>query len=172
MRAPPKAAQYREELASGLTDLAHTLGRLALGRPEDSVAADRRAVDIQEKLTADFPSVPEYRYRHAMSVYGLANHLADLRRMDAAEPEYRRAIASLEKLMTEYPYEPRYASSLARVFADMGLQYDFCGQTQEAEAALRKAIKLDPANSGAPARLAVHLTAEGRRRKRTRSWPQ
>jgi tetratricopeptide (TPR) repeat protein len=158
----PDAAQYREDLANGLTDLAHCLGRLALGRPKESEAADRRAVGIREKQAAEFPGIPEYRYRLAKSLNGLGNHLGDLRRLDDALVEYGRAITLLEKLMAEYPGEPRYRASLAEVFANMGLELDFGGRPAEAAKAARRVVELTPDDSVSQLNLGIALVQQGR----------
>jgi tetratricopeptide (TPR) repeat protein len=137
----PGTGLYREALAEGWTELAHTLGTIGLNRPAEAEAADRRAVEVWEKLAADFPAVPEYRHRLALSVYGLGNHLYDQGQYPEAQAEYRRAVTLLEKLTADYPGEPRYRESLAKTFRHLGAVFNRTGQPAEAEQAYRQAIR-------------------------------
>ncbi len=139
--AGPGTGPYREALADGWTELAHTLGTVGLNRPAEAEAADRRAVDVWDKLTADFPAVPEYRHRLARSVYGLGNHLTDQGRYSDAQAEYRRAVALLKKLVADYPREPRYLEDLAKTVMRSGVVSNRAGQPAEAEQAYRQATR-------------------------------
>jgi tetratricopeptide (TPR) repeat protein len=146
----PGTGLYREALADGLTELAHTLGTAGvwnslsfggLNRPDEAEAADRRAVEIWEKLAADFPAVPEYRHRLARSIRGLGIHLGDQGRYPDAQVEYRRAVILLEKLAADQPGEPRYRVSLAETFRALGFVSNRARQPVDADLAYRGAIR-------------------------------
>jgi tetratricopeptide (TPR) repeat protein len=141
----PAAAQYREDLADGLTQLAHYLGPKTRAPVEKSargvaLEADTRAVDIRQKLAADFPAAPDYRYRLALSLNGLANHLMDLGRFPEAAAAHRRAIPLLEQLAADYPGEPRYRESLANTFLDLADKCRRRGADADAEQAHRQTL--------------------------------
>jgi serine/threonine protein kinase/Flp pilus assembly protein TadD len=141
----PAAAQYREDLANGLTQLAHNLGpkTRALGENSaraEALEADTRSVDIRQKLAADFPAAPDYRHRLALGINSMANHLMDLGRFPEAAAAHRRAIPLLEKLAADYPGEPRYRESLADTFLDLAGKSRKAGRSADAEQAHREAL--------------------------------
>src|SRR5262249_5400321 len=81
-------------------------------------------------------------YCLAKSLLGLGNHLGNLGRSEEECAEYRRAATILEKLMTEYPGEPRYGWPLADIVNRTGVHFAQEGRYADAEAAYRRAIKL------------------------------
>ncbi len=137
----PDTAAYRQSLADGYTELAHTLGTEGMGRLDEAEWADRQSVGTWEKLVADFPAVPEYRYHLTRSLIGLGNHMADAGRREGSAAAYRRAITTLEKLVAEYPDEPEYRATFLDGVARLGV---FANAGAEAEAALQRAIALKP----------------------------
>jgi hypothetical protein len=89
-----------------LGNLLGELGQLA-------EAEYRRALDLQQKLTADFPAVPEYRHDLALSQGNLGSLLRASGKLAEAEAAHRRALDQYEKLAAEFPAVPRYRAELA-----------------------------------------------------------
>ena len=103
---------YRRDLALGLdnlgTRLRDNLFTKNLGERPEAEAAFRRALAIEEKLAADFPAVPGYRFELANSHNGLGNLLMELRRLPEAEAAFRRALAIDQELAADFPAMPAY----------------------------------------------------------------
>ena len=58
--------EYRQELARSLTNLALLLAEV--GKRTEAEAANRRAVELRERLAVKHPAVPEYRQELAGSL--------------------------------------------------------------------------------------------------------
>jgi serine/threonine protein kinase len=94
----------------------------SLNQPEDSAAAYRRAIALQERLRDDFPGEPGYRQDLANSHNWLGELLREGERsLVDAEENYRRAFALQEQLAQEHPGDPEYRRELARSHANLGL---------------------------------------------------
>ena len=80
----------------------NSLGLLlrALGKPYQAETEHRTAIDLQQKLAAEFPSDPQYRAELAMSYTNLGNLFAAGKRADA-EPALRTALDINERLATQ-----------------------------------------------------------------------
>ena len=66
-----------------------------------------------EKLAADFPAVPDYRWGLASSHISLGQMLAGQGERAEAEAEYRAGVALAETLAADFPAVPQYRSNLA-----------------------------------------------------------
>jgi eukaryotic-like serine/threonine-protein kinase len=139
-RGDSAAAVYLEDLASGLTQMGHDLGTMCLNRPPEAVAADRRAVEIRERLVRDFPAVPQNRHRLAGSLIGLGNHLHNIARSQEGDAQYGRAIDLLKKLSAEFPAEPEHPQLLGEAYFMLGLKATFANQPVASAKAFRQAI--------------------------------
>src|SRR5204863_177228 len=84
-----------------------------LGNRAEAEAAYRAALEIHEKLAADFPAVPDYRKDLAASHINLGLLLAGLVNRTGAEAAYRAALAIREKLAADFPTMPAYRQELA-----------------------------------------------------------
>jgi serine/threonine protein kinase/tetratricopeptide (TPR) repeat protein len=137
----PKEAEYRSRLGGILNNLALILS----GRSE--LAEARRllqeAVRHQKAAVRLNPKNPLYRHY-------LRNHyatLADvvLRRMAAYAEGIeiaRQALATAEKLATDFPNVPQYRTMWAESYMDLGKLLTRTGELQEAEAALGQAVRI------------------------------
>jgi tetratricopeptide (TPR) repeat protein len=84
------------------------------------VQVTRRAVDIQEKLVAVFPTVRAYR-EHLGSMYSnLGNALGAEKQSAESERAYRMALKVEQKLQQDYPEVPDYKSKLSMVLNNIG----------------------------------------------------
>jgi tetratricopeptide (TPR) repeat protein len=113
-----------------------------MGRQPEANPAIRRAIALEEKLVADSPSVPGYRYTLALSQANLAGVLRTTGYHAEAQHAYHRAISLVEKLAMESPSVPLYRSTLANLHSDLGLLLSQTGHPGEAEQEHGRAISL------------------------------
>ena len=107
-----------------------------LGRKKEGVAALRMARDGYEKLTADFPAVPDYRQYLAISHHNLGLLLADVESRGEAQEEYQKGLAIQEKLAADFPAVPKYRQELAWSHNNLGRLLVGLGKHAEAEEAI------------------------------------
>ena len=86
----------------------------------DEPAQHRKGLVLIEKLVAEFPAVPEFRYESAHGTQVLGHCLFLLKRYPEAEKTLRRAVEMSAKLAGEFPNEPRYRQLLAECRAELG----------------------------------------------------
>ena len=105
----PEVVKYRERLALICNNLGktHDLGKKPSRRKEKEELV-RKAIEIRERLTAEFPTVPKYAANLATSCTSLAVLLDERQDFQAAEQWYRRAIDCSNKLTVAYPTVPEY----------------------------------------------------------------
>ena len=97
---------------------------ILLGDLEDhseAMNSYRKGLVIQEKLVAEFPTVPEYRKLLAKSFIDHGRWLAKLRKWPEAVEDFRKGLNIWEKLAGEFPTMPAYRQELAQIENDMGL---------------------------------------------------
>jgi serine/threonine protein kinase/tetratricopeptide (TPR) repeat protein len=97
------------------------LGGLALkaGRPDEAERLYREALDLHERLTAEFPSWPQFAEQVAADLNALANVLAETGRLADAETAYRRAIGLRQKLVNDFPGLADYRTAVATTQIDL-----------------------------------------------------
>jgi serine/threonine protein kinase/tetratricopeptide (TPR) repeat protein len=118
--------------------------RRKLGQRDSAVQElSRQAIDLYEKLAADFPTVPEYRKGLARSHHNLGELLQDLRKHRAAEAAYRRAIALNEKLVADSPAVPEYRRLLAANHNNLSILLQDLRKHREAMAALHQGLAIE-----------------------------
>jgi tetratricopeptide (TPR) repeat protein len=113
-----------------------------LGKRPEAEAAFRRAVDLHEKLAAEFPGVPQHRHQVAGSLNNLGNLLVGLGKSAEAEAAYRRGLDFYERLAAEFPAVPEYRQSWSMSYNNLGSLLANLGKRPEAEAAFRRAVDL------------------------------
>jgi serine/threonine protein kinase len=135
-----------------------TLARaLAIQRPEEAEKYLRRAIQLDEKLAADFPASPHYRQDLANEHIDRAEVLKQLGRTDEAEKAYRRAVDLYEKLATDFPTIPMFLQVAFDRRLGLGQLLVEAGRPQEAQQVYGEAAALCqklPADSSP--RLLVH----------------
>jgi tetratricopeptide (TPR) repeat protein len=156
--------------------LSHTnLGNLlrALGKQTEAESAYRRALALQERLAADFPTVPEYRQNLARSHNNFSAFLQDLRKHPEAEAQQRQALALQEQLVADFPSVSQYTVELGGSYCNLGHVLRRRGDPAasldwyaKASAALRPVLEKEPRL--ALARLFLHNAHTGRAMALTR----
>src|SRR5262249_42583511 len=93
--------QYRMELAG----THHNLGLVleAAGQPSEAEQEYRGALEIEEKLVGDFPTVTQFRAQLAVSCIDFASLLAGQQQPEASLAWYAKAAALLEPLLRQEP---------------------------------------------------------------------
>jgi len=135
----PKNPEYRRMLAlcyrDGYRDaVAH-----------DRAAADRaldRATQILEKLSGDFPGVPDYRF-DLCETYAVVDLRDPSLRQDGferAKVRLDKALAISERLVAEHPYVLDYLASQAHILHALGTVLRKTRRLDEAERSDRKAV--------------------------------
>jgi serine/threonine-protein kinase len=136
----PAAAEYQNQLAGCLNDLAHHYHRTGnRGRAEETF---RRALDIRKKLIDEHPGAPQYRADQAKGLISLGVLHIETGRRDRAEATFREALTLLGKLAREHPAVTEYQSQLATSYNNLGNLHVVAGRRDRAEAAYRKALAL------------------------------
>jgi tetratricopeptide (TPR) repeat protein len=112
-----------------------------LGRAREAEDSYARAVEKLERLTAEFPDVPGYRFELAKT-YALADARpdADSGAVALAAQRLERALSLLERLCLEAPGSDEYGIALARVEVKLGALRVRAGRPEEAESCYRRAI--------------------------------
>jgi serine/threonine protein kinase len=114
-----------------------------LGRRQQAAAVLRQARDLYTQLTAQFPTVLDYREARANCHLELGISLVELGIWDEAEAEYAAALAILEQLAAEFPKVPKYRMELANSHADKGTRLMRMRKWDQAAAEWRAAIDLE-----------------------------
>jgi tetratricopeptide (TPR) repeat protein len=125
------------EVDKGLGNLYH-----AQGRTKEAQAAFRRAVEVYQKYTSDFPSLRFYRERLAWASNRLADALTDPADREEAERFYRVAVEAHEKLVADFPKDAIYYQGLSHAYRGLGGLLERAKRPEEAEQRYRQAAKL------------------------------
>ena len=143
--------------------------RLALsGRTADAASENQRAVEILEQLTADFPSIAQYKAELAEAYAMFVAAAWPRSKSGAAKERLTKARALADDLVGQHPRVPEYVALSARLRAREGMFAAWAGNRSEAIEAYRQAIgsfqKLAdqyPAVPSFPYMLALHRYALG-----------
>src|SRR5262249_28246422 len=105
--------------------LAWTLEALAdidqrAGRPEDSAEGYAKAIDVWEKLAADFPRQAQYAANQGDRLLLHARLLRGLGKQDDAEADFRRAWSVYARLVEAQPDSWTLLAQRASVSAELG----------------------------------------------------
>ena len=128
----PREPLYRNELAWAVYSEGK---RLAGTRPRDAEKAYHRALEIEEKLVSESPTVPDYQFVDGRCYQALGDLLRQAGRIQEAEDAFRRAIQVLEKLITSFPrFRPTaYGESRLASLNSLGALLSASGRTKQAE---------------------------------------
>jgi serine/threonine protein kinase/tetratricopeptide (TPR) repeat protein len=113
-----------------------------MGETAEALADYEQMYAIFARLSADFPTVSQYRENLADSRNSLGLLLAHLRKRDEAEAAHRAALAIREKLAAEFPTVPKYRDDLARTRNNLGVLLSDWGEHAEAETECRSALAI------------------------------
>ena len=107
----------RQELASIHNNLGLLLMRTGTAQAaEDSL---HRAIQLREGLVADFPEMPDYRQKLAVTRHNLGI-LLEKTAPQRAEKAFRDALEDHEKLVATFPGVPEYELALGQGFDSLG----------------------------------------------------
>jgi tetratricopeptide (TPR) repeat protein len=110
----------------------------------------RQAMELRQKLVADFPAVAAHRLELAR----IGNNLGELHnltgRYKKAQPPLRQAVALLEKLATEFPDAVAYRRELVRSYQQLGQLYEASGKARQAKDMQQRAKALEKSLGEAP----------------------
>jgi tetratricopeptide (TPR) repeat protein len=139
----PDSGAYRRDLARSHAGRGQLLATLR-GQVQPAAAAQefRRALDLQERLTADFPVVPEYAQERAASHFHLGSLLLTHNRATEAEQELRQALGLQQRLVAQYPATAEYRWQLAATHTQLGAAHRAVGRPQEAIQEAQAALSL------------------------------
>jgi tetratricopeptide (TPR) repeat protein len=104
--------------------------------------AYQRAVELFDKLAADFPSVAEHRKNLADSLNSVGNLQIKSGRWPAAEAAHRRAFDLRAMLVLQFPKEPSYRTLLAGSHVNLGIVTRNRGEPEASLKWFTKAIAL------------------------------
>jgi len=134
----PRVRQEMGRAYKRLADIHQMLGEF-----KQAEQAFRQAIDIFGVLSAEFPSVPEYRRDLASALFYLGvllkNYMADKHQ---ALNVYERAFELRVKLAEEFPTVPEYLSELADTHLDLGLVLGDLRRYEQALTHLRQSLDL------------------------------
>jgi tetratricopeptide (TPR) repeat protein len=115
LKTGPRSREGRDQLAAARVHLARTLVRL--GDLKQAAGAYTGALELRERLAADFPRTAHHR-RELAAVHTELGDLATAgHESEDARREYARAIALYGRLVEEHPEWPGYARDLAWLLA-------------------------------------------------------
>jgi hypothetical protein len=116
---------------------------LEVGRPEEEAEQTiRRAVELCEKLTVDYPMVPDYRSSLGHCLGQLGEFLRFSSRGSEAEPYLRRAAELNEKVAADSPSVALYQQRLAMSIGNLGIFLRDTDRGEEAEPLMRRTLAL------------------------------
>jgi serine/threonine protein kinase/tetratricopeptide (TPR) repeat protein len=131
-------AEGRQSQVEGIMRVAQILYRL--GEFKDAEAAYHDFLALSARLTADFPTRPDFRRYLASSHHGLANLLRDTGRPQEAEKAYDRATAVLKELAKDFPERREFRQQLVHNYLNLGVLLFETHRLPEAESAYGKAL--------------------------------
>jgi serine/threonine protein kinase len=119
-------------------DLARLNGRLSQGK----AMYDQAITVLDQAHIAEPKPSSEIRNELALATDAQGWIYRDLGDLKVAEQDYRKALALLDSLVTDFPTVPRYRESLARVCNSLGLIAESTGRLDDAESHLRRELPL------------------------------
>jgi tetratricopeptide (TPR) repeat protein len=99
-------------------------------------------MSIQQQLTADFPSRPEYSQDLAWSHNNRGLLLRAMGRLDEAEKDYRQALNFQQQLATAFPTRPEFRRELAWSHTNLGNLLSGAGRIEEAKKDFDQAVTI------------------------------
>jgi serine/threonine protein kinase len=148
-----RAASILEDLPTDLAGTPECRRQLAIyrvglgmalasdGRANEAEKSLQQAVDLFEKLVAEFPSEPLYRHELVWALHAFGTALREIR-VEEAEQATRRALAIAHKLIIDFPTVPEYQVDIGLCHYGLGCLLQEAGPLQEAEQAFRQAVHL------------------------------
>jgi tetratricopeptide (TPR) repeat protein len=136
------------ELRQALAQTCNDLGNLftdnsnSFARPKEAFEAHRQALELREKLAADFPTVPEYQRDLSQSLHNVAFHWERMKQGARAEKLYRQAIDIRRRLVKDDPKVPQYQQFLGRTLLNLSYVVQQDKRPDEAEEILDESLSI------------------------------
>lgn len=137
VREDPDETTLQEEHGNAYYRLAKI--DFQIGRFEESEAAYRAAIDIQQRLVAERQDVTDYKNELASAHSDLGRLYGRTGRLDDAEAAYRTALEIAGRLADERPDEAEHLRAVIQ--GGLGSVYYESGQFKEAEEAFEQAAE-------------------------------
>jgi len=119
------------------------LGDLAAARSRaEAEQSYRRALELQTRLVAEFPSVLDYREALADSYNCLGILTGEYHEWQTAESHFRQALAIRARLAADCPTVPRYRQLLANSHANLGTRFERAQDWAAAEQHYHQALEV------------------------------
>jgi serine/threonine protein kinase len=137
----PAVPEYGELLARSHFALGALLHKFqGLAKCSDAEEHYRKAISIQERLAAHFPTMSDCRFDLACSHSNLGRLFGDQGKHSEGEVEYRRALAIYAKLIADFPAVPDYRMGVALTHGSLGGLLANVGKRAEADEEYRGGI--------------------------------
>jgi serine/threonine protein kinase len=141
VKAFPRQQRSRVELCEALVWRGEVSE--AAGRPAEAETANRRALEIADKLVEEYPKVPNYRMLQASTRYTLGLLLVSIDRLADAEPLLTQAAKTLQDTPEGLAPPFQLWKEAARCYRRLGIVFEQVGRLDEAETAQRQALRID-----------------------------
>ncbi len=105
----------------------------------------RRALQLLDKLVAEFPTIARHREAMARACNSLGMLQQDSGRLGDADRQFRRELPLVDRLAQDFPDRLEYQRELARTLTNLGNVLQLQGQIGAAEPFLRRAIDVNDA---------------------------
>ena len=140
-----QGADNRPESMSRLAQVAFDLAVLTneIGNKQDALTASQRALEIQERLVRDNPTVTEYQNDLARSHNNIGALLSGTGEPNEALSAHQRALEIRERLVRDNPTVTEYQGDLARSHYNIGTLLSKIGQPREAMASYQRALEIE-----------------------------
>jgi eukaryotic-like serine/threonine-protein kinase len=138
----PPGAGEEARLIAAETQLRQGNLCVMIGEDADAAAAYQEAMQLFDKLAADFPGKAEYRNELAATHFNVANLLNQANKQAQAEAAYRRAIELHQQLAAEFPANGQYRRDLADDHNNLGTVLRDRPALPEAQKEFREAIAI------------------------------
>jgi tetratricopeptide (TPR) repeat protein len=148
MKLDPRQPLNRVYLRNHYAVLA-VYGLLALKRYSEATDAARKALDIAERLAADFPDVPHYQRILADAYCDLGDALKRSNQAPEAEQALTQAGKIQERVVAADPDSPSDRMLAGTIYFELANLRRDIGRYRDAVAAYRKALEFAPKDSGA-----------------------
>jgi tetratricopeptide (TPR) repeat protein len=141
-REDPGDTEARGVLATSY----HIIGRLHVegGRPAQALGPYRKTIAIREALLQADPENPTLSFDCGGSWHRLGEALENLDRSEEAHAAYQKGLAYRRPLVAQVPWHIRYRQGLEEQLRDLSRLLVRTGRSDEAVAAARERMRLQP----------------------------
>jgi tetratricopeptide (TPR) repeat protein len=136
----PTVMLYQKELARTLNNLGNCLWEYK--NPPAAEKSLRESLHIWQRLSADFPKIPEYRLEQT-AVHTTLGTMLSADRPEQANAEYGEAIRIRRRLVEDFADRPEYRNWLADTLRKYGFMLANNGNWEEGDKQFREAVAIE-----------------------------